>query len=284
MRRSLSCWRAFAYDHETVNSCSAVALEATAARRYGSTSANVLRSSRRPWSPSGEGEMLVNHEEGHHGALSLASAVRTRCDRRDLWWSPPSPRLRWLPWPRPAWPRRAGWNAFLGSRDSGTPRSRDPGDRRRRRARGGGRGRGSHGRDEPELGRTFEHAASGRLRDAGGRQGADDHERDVERHHAAHLHLPVAPLRQDRRKLRRHLRRDRQHVHCCKGADGDDTLRVVVTAKNADGSESATQRPDRGHRRRAGDEQRLPCRQEREDRADRRALTARADSRSPGSR
>ena len=37
------------------------------------------------------------------------------------------------------------------------------------------------------------------------------------------------------------------------------------------------QRPDRCHRHRAGVEQRLPCQQEREDCADRRALAARAD-------
>ena len=52
----------------------------------------------------------------------------------------------------------------------------------------------------------------------------------------------MAPLRQDRRRLRQHLQRDRQHLQAA-GGDGDNTLRAVVTAKNSDGSDSATSVP-----------------------------------------
>ena len=65
------------------------------------------------------------------------------------------------------------------------------------------------------------------------------------------------------------------NTYMLKGADGDDTLRASSPPRTRR-QRQRDKRPDRGHRRRAGIEQRLPGQQEREDCADRRTLAARA--------
>ena len=89
------------------------------------------------------------------------------------------------------------------------------------------------------------------------------------------VQLPVAPLRQDRRRLRQHLRRDRQHVQGAGGRRGQHAA-CRRHRQEQRRQRQRDQRPDRGRPRHAGIEQRLSGRQEREDRPDRRARTARA--------
>ena len=139
----------------------------------------------------------------------------------------------------------APWNGFRGIRGCGPPRSHDAlviaGFTALALAILAAAGVAATNRS---LGRTVEHAAARGLRDTGGGKDADDHERDVERHDAAHVHAPVAPLRQDRRSCA-NISGATASAYKLQGADGGHTLRAVVTAKNNDGTESATSVPTR---------------------------------------
>ena len=73
-----------------------------------------------------------------------------------------------------------------------------------------------------------------RRRDPDRRQG------HVDRHPDDHLRLPVAPLRHERRELRRHRGRDRHQLHAHVRGRRHATIRVVVTATNGAGSTPAT--------------------------------------------
>ena len=127
---------------------------------------------------------------------------------------------------------------------------------------------GRFGCNEPGLGRTIEHAASGRIRDAGGRQGVDDHERDEERQHAAVLHATssaavirpaeAATTSQARPTTPTSCRGQTAATRCGRG-----------TAKNRTGA-TVRRGSERGHPSHTSLEQRLSDRQEREDRPDRR--------------
>ena len=98
-------------------------------------------------------------------------------------------------------------------------------------------------------------------------------QRDVERHHAAVLQLPVAPLRHDRRKLREHLQRDRQHLQAADGRRQPHAARSRHSEEQRR-QRQRNQRPDRRCPRHTGLEQRLSGRQEPEDRPDRSTRTA----------
>ena len=60
---------------------------------------------------------------------------------------------------------------------------------------------------------------------------------------AAHLHLPVAALRQRRRQLRRHRRRRRTRPTTSWTPTSATTIRVAVTATNAAGDDTAVSAP-----------------------------------------
>ena len=69
----------------------------------------------------------------------------------------------------------------------------------------------------------------------------------VERHDADHLLVPVAPVRHERRQLLEHQRGESLDVHAEERRRGH-TIRVRVTAKNADGSAQVDVGTDRGRR------------------------------------
>ena len=90
----------------------------------------------------------------------------------------------------------------------------------------------------PNPAAAREHDAAGDRRHDDRGPDADDDERQLDEL-ADQLRVSVAALRQHRRELRRHHRRDRHHLHLV-AADAGKTIRVVVTAANAGGSSAAT--------------------------------------------
>ena len=81
-------------------------------------------------------------------------------------------------------------------------------------------------------------AAPSDLREKSGRRGAVGFDRHLDRRRAV-VHVSMAALRFGRRVLRGCRRRNRSHL-CVRVLDVGNTLRVVVTAKNASGSTNAT--------------------------------------------